>query len=89
LVYPQDFPTIGSGFAPMTYRVNSVTASVIVPFTRRVSLCLFDYYDRGHIDDWHYAGFNQSLVYGHELYTDSGPQSYNENLVGVFISVKL
>ena len=89
LVFRQDFPTMGSGFSPMTYRVNSVTASVIVPFTRRVSLRLFDYYERGHIDDWHYAGFNQSLVYGHELYTDGGPQSYSQNLVGVSVSMKL
>jgi hypothetical protein len=89
LVYAQDFPTIGSGFSPMTYRLNSLTASVIVPFTPRLSLRLFDYYERGRIDDWHYAGFNQTLVYGHELYTDGGPQSYSDNLVGVSISVKL
>jgi hypothetical protein len=89
LVYPQDFPTIGSGFPPASYRINSVTASVIVPFSSRVSVRLFDYYERGRIDDWHYAGFDQSLVYGHELYTDGGPQSYSENVVGVSISVKL
>jgi len=88
LVFPEDLPTIGSGFSPATYRLSSVTASLIVPFTPRVSMRLFDYYERGHIDDWHYAGFNQSLVYGHELYTDGGPQSYSENLVGVFISLK-
>jgi len=89
LVFPQDFQTMGGGFSPMTYRVNSVTASVIVPFTSRVSMRLFDYYERGHIDDWHYAGFNQSFVSHHELYSDGGPQSYSENLVGVFISMKL
>jgi hypothetical protein len=89
LVYPQDFATMGTGFSPTTYRVNSVTASVTVPFTPRVSMRLYDYYERGHIDDYHYAGFNQSLVYGNELYTDGGPQSYSDNLVGFFISVKL
>ena len=89
LVFSQDFPTIGTGFSPTTYRVNSVTASVIVPFTARVSMRLFDYYERGRVDDYHYAGFNQSLVYNHELYSDGGPQSYSQNLVGVFISMKL
>jgi hypothetical protein len=89
LVFPQDFRTMGSGFSPMTYRVNSVTASVIVPLTPRASLRVFDYYERGDINDWHYAGFNQSLVYGHELYTDGGPQSYSQNLIGFFISMKL
>jgi hypothetical protein len=89
LVYPQDFPTMGAGFSPTSYRVNSVAASVIVPFTPRVSLRLYDYYERGHIDDYHYAGFNQNLVYRNELYTDGGPQSYSENLIGFFISMKL
>jgi hypothetical protein len=89
LVLPQDFQTMGGGFSPMTYRVNSVTASVIVPLTPRASVRLFDYYERGDINDWHYTGFNQSLVHGHELYTDGGPQSYSQNLIGVFLSMKL
>jgi Putative outer membrane beta-barrel porin, MtrB/PioB len=89
LAFPQDFPTIGTGFTPMIYRMNSVTASVTVPFTPRVSMRVFDSYERGQINDWHYAGFNQSLVSGNTLYTDGGPQSYSQNLVGIFLSVKL
>ena len=89
LVIPQDFPSMGTGFPPTTYRVNSLTATVIVPLSPRVSVRLYDYYERGHIDDYHYAGFNQSLVYGNELYADGGPQSYSDNLFGFFISAKL
>jgi hypothetical protein len=41
------------------------------------------------INDWHYAGFANTLVYGHSVYTDGGPQGYNTNVVGLFFNVKL
>jgi hypothetical protein len=89
LVYPSEFATMGSGFPANTYRVSSVTAGATVQFTDRVSLRVFDTYEIGNIADWHYAGFNQGLVVGNTLYTDEGPQSYSQNLVGVFVNVKL
>jgi hypothetical protein len=89
LTYPDIAPTIGNGFTPMIYRVNSLTLGVTVPFNQRVSLRLYDYYERGYVNDWHYAGFNQTLVYGSSLYTDAGPQSYNQNLIGLFVNIKL
>jgi hypothetical protein len=73
----------------MTYRVNSVTVGATVQFTERVSLRVFDKYEIGDIADWQYAGFTQGLVTGNTLYTDGGPQSYSENLVGVLVNVKL
>ncbi len=83
-------PGAGSGAFPnMVYRVNSITAGVTVPFTERVALRLFDYYERGRISDWHYLGFDQSLVVGDRVYTDAGPQSYKTNLIGMFVTVKL
>jgi hypothetical protein len=89
LVYPSEFATMGSGFPANTYRVNSVTVGATVQFTERVSLRVFDTYEVGDIADWHYAGFTQGLVSGNTLYTDGGPQSYSENLVGVLVNVKL
>jgi Putative outer membrane beta-barrel porin, MtrB/PioB len=89
LVYPSEFATMGSGFPANTYRVNSVTVGATVQFTERVALRVFDTYEIGNIADWHYAGFNQGLVSGNTLYTDGGPQSYSENLVGVMVNVKL
>ena len=50
---------------------------------------LFDYYEIGRIDDWHYAGFDQGLVAGDRVYTDAGPQSYKENLIGVLFNINL
>jgi hypothetical protein len=73
----------------MTYVVNSLTLNVTVPLSERVSVRLFDYYERGQIDDWHYAGFGNTLVYGHSVYTDGGPQGYDTNVVGLFFNVKL
>jgi hypothetical protein len=63
--------------------------SFTVPLGDRASLRLYDYYERGQINDWHYAGFNNSLVYGNSVYTDAGPQGYNTNVVGLFLKVKL
>ena len=73
----------------MTYIVNSLTMSFTVPLSDRATVRLYDYYEHGQISDWHYAGFNNSLVYGNSLYTDGGPQGYNTNVVGLFVNVKL
>ncbi len=73
----------------MTYIVNSLTMSFTVPLSDRATVRLYDYYEHGQISDWHYAGFNNSLVYGNRVYTDAGPQGYNTNVVGLFVNVKL
>jgi hypothetical protein len=79
----------GNQFPAMTYVVNSLTLSLTIPLNERTSLRLFDYYERGQISDWHYAGFNQTLVYGNRVYADGGPQGYNTNVVGLFVNFKL
>ncbi len=89
MTYPYTVDEAGSQFPAMTYDVNSVTLSFTVPLSDRASLRLYDYYERGQISDWHYAGFNNTLVYGNRVYTDAGPQGYNTNLVGLFVNVKL
>jgi hypothetical protein len=73
----------------MTYNLNSFNVSLTVPIADRISLRVYDYYERGQMSDWHYAGFNNSLVYGSRAYTDAGPQSYNTNLIGVFVHMEL
>jgi len=90
LAYPTDtLAQSGSQFPAMTYVVNSLTLSFTVPLSDRASLRLYDYYEHGQISDWHYAGFNNTLVYGNRVYTDAGPQGYNTNVVGLFVNVKL
>ena len=85
----RDHTALGTGFPAITYRLNTATVGATFDVSDRISVRVFDKYETGHISDWHYAGFNQSLVVGNTLYSDGGPQSYNENLLGVFVSVKL
>ena len=89
MTFPYTAAEAGNQFPAMTYDVNSLTLSVTVPLNDRASLRLYDYYERGQIYDWHYAGFNNTLVYGNRAYTDAGPQGYNTNVVGLFVNVKL
>jgi hypothetical protein len=89
LTYADLADQTGNQFPAMTYIVNSATLNITIPLNERASLRLFDYYERGQINDWHYAGFNNTLVYGNNLYTDAGPQGYDTNVVGLFLNVKL
>jgi hypothetical protein len=89
LANPDVAPLGENAFPAMTYRVNSFNLSLLIPVARRISLRLFDYYEQGRISDWHYAGFDQSRVYDHRVYTDGGPHDYSANLVGLTVNVKL
>jgi hypothetical protein len=77
------------GFPDLTYRLNSANVSLLVPLTKSVSLRLFDNFEQGLISDWHYAGFDQSRVYNHRVYSDGGPHDYSANIIGMLINVKL
>jgi hypothetical protein len=73
----------------MDYRVDSITLGVTIPIAQRVSLRVFDYYERGRISDWHYAGFDAGQVIDHRVYSDGGPEGYSANLVGLLLNVAL
>jgi len=87
--YPADAASGQNAFPPMSDRTNSFKAGALVPVTKRVSLRVFDYFEQGHISDWHYSGFDQGRVYDHRVYTDGGPHDYSANLVGLLINYKL
>ena len=89
MTFPDAAAEAGNQFPAMTYDVNSLTMSLTVPLGDRTSLRFYDYYEHGQINDWHYAGFSNTLVYGNRVYTDAGPQGYNTNLIGLFINLKL
>jgi len=80
---------MGNAFPPMVYRVQSFTIGVTVPIMPRVSMRLFEYYERGRVSDWHYFGYDTGRVFDHRVYTDGGPQSYQSNLVGMLVNVQL
>ncbi len=92
LAYPTTAVGAGPGagaFPAMVYRVQSLTVGVTVPFTDRISMRVFNYHERGRVSDWHYLGFDDSLVLDHRVYLDGGPRSYRANLVGVLVNVQL
>jgi hypothetical protein len=79
----------GGTFAPMTYRIDSLSIGVRIPLHERIALRVFDVYERGRISDWHYLGFDATHAFDHRVYTDGGPQSYDANLVGLLLDVRL
>ncbi|WP_431600039.1 MtrB/PioB family outer membrane beta-barrel protein [Stenotrophomonas sp.] len=76
-------------FPEMTYRINSLTASIRMPLSQRLAMRLFGTWERGTILDWHYAGLDTDRTYGNMIYVDGGPVSYEASLVGVMIELKL
>jgi hypothetical protein len=90
LAYFQDGELVpGNRFPDMDYRVDSITVGVTIPILQRVSLRVFDYYERGRISDWHYAGFDAGQVIDHRVYADDGPEGYRANLIGVLLNIAL
>lgn len=92
LAYPNAANGAGSGsgkFPSMTYRVQSLMVGATMPLTKRVSLRVFDYFEFGSINDWHYLGFDTSRAYDHRVYTDGGPKNYKANVFGVLLNVQL
>jgi hypothetical protein len=85
---PNDDPGAGA-FAPMRYRVDTLALALVFPVAERISLRLFGVYERGRVDDWHYAGFDARRVIDHRVYTDGGPEDYSAHLVGVLLDVRL
>lgn len=76
-------------FPLMRYRVDSLTLGLSFAVSPRFSVRLFDYYERGRVDDWHYLGLDTARVIDHRVYSDGGPQGYATNLIGVLLDVRL
>jgi hypothetical protein len=89
LTYDYTAAQAGSQFPAMTYDVDTLSLKVTVPLNDHASLRLYDYYERGQISDWHYDGFDNTLVYGNRVYTDAGPQGYDTNVIGLFVTLRL
>jgi hypothetical protein len=86
---PANAAQASGGYPLMVYRVNSLTAGLSVPLNERMRLRFFDTWERGNLSDWHYFGFEDTLVYDHRVYTDGGPSSYKVNQVGMLFEVAL
>ena len=89
LTVPANAALASGSYPVMVYRVNSLTAGLSMPLGQRVRLRVFDTWERGNLSDWHYFGFEDTLVYDHRVYVDGGPSSYRVNLLGMMLEVAL
>jgi hypothetical protein len=90
LTFPQAAPLLTGSFPDNHYRSSTFDAGLSFPVTASIGVRLFGRYQSGSFLDWHYLGFDDSLVYDHRVYTDRGPQlHYRATLVGAMLSIKL
>ncbi|WP_243041187.1 MtrB/PioB family outer membrane beta-barrel protein [Dyella sedimenti] len=91
LTHPEAATPDGVGAFPNNhYRSSTFNAGLTFPVVRNVSVRLFGSYQSGSFLDWHYLGFDDTLVYDHRIYTDEGPQlHYSVTTLGVMLNVKL
>jgi hypothetical protein len=87
----QPFPeNIGSAFPQNEYRVHALDVSLSRALTQYVTARVFARYEMGEFSDFHYAGFQDALVYDHRVYTDRGPaREYDAGVVGLMFDRKL
>ncbi|MBL8298323.1 MAG: MtrB/PioB family outer membrane beta-barrel protein [Rhodanobacteraceae bacterium] len=76
-------------FPAMRYRVDSVNLGISLPLTPRFSLRVFDLFERGRVDDWHYLGLEAAQVIDHRVYSVGAPRGYAANLIGLLLDVRL
>ena len=90
LSVPADATAAMAGAFPiMRWRINTLTVGVHFPINDRLSLRLFDTWQKGNLFDWHYSGFDNGQVIGRMVYTDGGPESYSVNMIGLMMEMKL
>jgi len=81
--------TTDGRFPTMRYRVDSLTVGMSVPLSTRFTLRVFDLFERGRVDDWHYLGIDDNRVIDHRVYSDAGPSGYTTNLIGLLLDIRL
>jgi hypothetical protein len=90
LTFPDAAPLLDGRFPDNHYRSSTFDAGLSFPVTASIGVRLFGRYQSGSFLDWHYLGFDDTLVYDHRVYTDRGPQlHYRTTLVGAMLNIKL
>jgi hypothetical protein len=80
---------IGSRMPGNEYRLHALDAGLTTVINRRFSARLFARYEVGRFADFHYAGFENELVYGKRVYTDKGPtRKYDAGVIGLMFNYK-
>jgi len=76
-------------FPAMSFRVNSISASLQLPINQQTHARLFSTWERGSARDWHYDGINNTHAVGNMVFIDGGPRGYSAHLVGLMLEVAL
>lgn len=82
----------GTAFPDMTLVQNTITANLIVPIEKKISLRFLYRHESGRIKDWHYTGtpIGASAAENNgTIMLDAGPQNYHTNVYGALLQVKL
>jgi hypothetical protein len=80
----------GSGLSDLVFVQNVLSASIMIPIKKGVSLNLLGRYESGKLRDWHYDGVADNPVpASNAVYLDAGPQDYRARLIGVLIQVTM
>jgi hypothetical protein len=80
----------GGGFSDLTFAQNILSASLLLPIDKKISLRFIERYETGAIRDWHYDGVAANpMPANNAVFLDAGPQDYRVNLIGVLLQVKI
>jgi predicted porin len=80
----------GDGLSDMTFAQNVLSANLLVPIDKSISMRVLVRYESGRIRDWHYEGLaGNPMPTNNTLYLDAGPQDYRTTAVGLFLQVRL
>ena len=81
---------IGSRMPGNEYRLHALDAGLTTVINDRCSARMFARYELGRFADFHYAGFENELVYAKRVYTDQGPtRKYDAGVIGLMFNYKL
>jgi hypothetical protein len=77
------------GLSDLTFSQNILTASLLAPIDRNISVRLLFRQEIGKIRDWHYDGVTANPVPANNTaFLDGGPVDYRDTLVGIFFQVR-
>ena len=80
----------GDGFSDLFFAQNVLSASVVVPLNKDISMRMLVRHETGKLRDWHYDGVAEGpMPTSNSVYLDAGPQDYRATLLGLFFQVRL
>ncbi|MGZ5080412.1 MAG: MtrB/PioB family outer membrane beta-barrel protein [Usitatibacter sp.] len=80
----------GDGFTDLVFAQNILSANLLVPVTKEVTMRFLVRYETGKIRDWHYDGVAANPVPANNaVYLDAGPRDYRATTVGILFLVRM